>query len=180
MENFEFPILYLKRLILRECSISDTDDLFMLAKDPELTVNLTWESHKTREDTLNFINSIKNDENQITWAICHKESNQIMGIICLRVNRKNSCGELGYWVGVPYWNKGYMTEVVKEVISFSFNNLKLNRVQALHFLSNPASGRVMEKSGMSFEGTLREYILSKEYKDCKMYSVLKREYELLD
>jgi len=175
MKKQDFPVLKSKRLILRQCLISDADELFNLAKDPKLTVNLSWENHKNINETCDFIESIQNTENKFIWAICNKNNNKIMGIIDLRISIKNSMGEMGYWIGVPYWNKGYMTEVVKSVIKFAFDVLNLNRIQALHFLSNPASGRVMEKCNMVFEGILREYLFHKVYHDCKIYSILRKD-----
>ena len=68
-------------------------------------------------------------------------------------------GKQGYWLGKDYWNKGYATEAVKAVIGYGFEKLRLNRIYAGHFTKNPASGRVMQKTGMTHEGLGREHIL---------------------
>jgi ribosomal-protein-alanine N-acetyltransferase len=60
-----------------------------------------------------------------------------------------------YWIGVPYWGKGYATEAAREAVRYAFEDLGLHRLYAAHFGSNPASGKVMRKIRMSYEGTLR-------------------------
>ena len=62
-------------------------------------------------------------------------------------------GTLGYWVGVPYWGRGYATEAAEAVLAHAFGALGLHRVQATHLTRNPASCRVMEKLGMRVEGS---------------------------
>ena len=172
-----FPTLTSERLTLRRCVPSDLDCFYHLASNPELTQNLTWDYHKSREETNNFINSMKEGYDNganTTWTICDKGTDEFMGLITLRIANRQLRAEVGYWIGVPHWNKGYMSEALKALISFCFNVLSLNRIQAEHFICNPASGRVMQKCGMKFEGILREYIYCNGvYQDCKMYSILK-------
>ncbi|MFU8772395.1 MAG: GNAT family N-acetyltransferase [Anaerolineales bacterium] len=80
-------------------------------------------------------------------------------------------------MGKPYWKQGYCTEAAKEVIRYSFEQLGLNRVQARHMTKNPASGRVMQKVGMQYEGTLRQSLLRWEtFEDAAMYSILRDEF----
>ena len=87
------------------------------------------------------------------FTICLRESGRIVGVISL-------CGEsrddlkAGYWIGVPHWNKGYATEALHRVLRYAFNHLRLPRLQARHFPHNPASGRVMLKAGLHFEGVI--------------------------
>jgi len=60
--------------------------------------------------------------------------------------------ELGYWIGVPYWSNGYCTEAARALVTYGFEELELDSVQARHLVENPASGRVMNKLGMRCEG----------------------------
>ena len=76
---------------------------------------------------------------------------------------------MGYWISIPYRNNGYASEAVKTVIEYGFSKLGLKRIQAVHGVNNPASGRVLEKAGMKYEGTLRLY---NGVSDEKMYSVI--------
>ena len=81
--------------------------------------------------------------------------------------------ELGYWIGVPFWNRGYATEAAEAVIKFGFEELGLNRIEAEHFTRNPASWRVMEKLGMTLEGVRRQHVLKEdELEDLALYAVL--------
>jgi ribosomal-protein-alanine N-acetyltransferase len=76
-----------------------------------------------------------------------------MGLV---IHRSHDSGELGYWIGKPYWGRGYATEAAAAVLDFAFGPLALHRVEATHFTRNPASGRVMEKLGMRLEGVFRD------------------------
>jgi ribosomal-protein-alanine N-acetyltransferase len=71
--------------------------------------------------------------------------------VTLREEQGERCGELGYWIGVQYWNKGFATEAAHALLGFAFGKLGCGRIMARHFASNPASGRVMQKLGMTVE-----------------------------
>ena len=84
--------------------------------------------------------------------------------------------EIGYWIGKPYWSQGYCTEAAREVVRYGFEVLNLNRIQARHMTKNPASGRVMEKVGMKYEGRLRQSLLRwDQFEDVAIYSILRDE-----
>lgn len=86
--------------------------------------------------------------------------------------------ELGYWVGVPYWGRGYVTEAALRVVAWGFEVLKLDRVYAVCLESNRGSSRVMEKIGMRHEGTLRHHLRKwGEVHDARMYGILRSEWE---
>jgi [ribosomal protein S5]-alanine N-acetyltransferase len=74
---------------------------------------------------------------------------------------------------VKRWGCGYATEAVRALVSYGFTELRLNRIQGRHLIRNPASGRVMQKIGMSYEGTFRQSIRKWDlYEDLAMYSIL--------
>jgi ribosomal-protein-alanine N-acetyltransferase len=98
-----------------------------------------------------------------------------MGLV---INQKHESAELGYWIGKPYWGNGYGTEAAKAVLHYGFTVLGLNRIYATHMSRNPASGRVMEKIGMKYEGCSRQHVKKWDvFEDLKMYAILKSEYE---
>jgi RimJ/RimL family protein N-acetyltransferase len=110
------------------------------------------------------------------------ETGYLVGAIVLRVTEDpdERRGELGYWVGVPYWNKGFATEAVRAVLDFGFSRRHLHRITAYHFCNNPASGRVLQKVGMTYEGTLRAHQFKwGEYLDVALYGLLDDEWERL-
>jgi RimJ/RimL family protein N-acetyltransferase len=84
---------------------------------------------------------------------------------------------MGYWLGVPHWNQGYMTEAARRVIQFGFEQQDLHRMVACHFTINPASGRVMVKAGMTYEGILRQHVRKAEqFFDLACYGILRSEF----
>lgn len=84
---------------------------------------------------------------------------------------------MGYWIGVPYWNKGYATEAASAVIEFGFNEMMLNKIHAHHMGNNESSGKVMIKNGMEKEGYFKKHILKNgEYLDTVFYGILREDY----
>jgi RimJ/RimL family protein N-acetyltransferase len=99
---------------------------------------------------------------------------KLIGTVGLLIDREDQRAELGYWIGKPYWNQGYCTEAARAAIDFGFEQLGLNRIYAHHFVRNPASGRVLQKLGMSYEGRLRQHVRKWDaFEDLELYAVLK-------
>ncbi len=112
------------------------------------------------------------------YAITLLENRQLIGSIGLVAVPDHQRAELGYWLGQPYWNWGYTTEAARELLRYGFTELELNRIYASHYGRNPASGRVMQKIGMQYEGTLRQHIAKwGQFEDMKLYGILRSEFE---
>ena len=110
-----------------------------------------------------------------------RETNELVGSIGMILTPEHQRGEIGYWIGVPYWNRGYATEAGIAVVEYGFRELDLNRIDAHHFGANPASGRVLEKLGMTCEGRMRQNICKwGELKDTVHYAILREEYKASD
>jgi RimJ/RimL family protein N-acetyltransferase len=91
----------------------------------------------------------------------------------LAISREHSRAELGYWIGVPYWRRGFATEAGRSIVRFGFEELGLHRVQARHLERNPASGSVLRKLGMQLEGIHRHAVRKwGVFEDVALYSVL--------
>ncbi|PUB35691.1 RimJ/RimL family protein N-acetyltransferase [Elizabethkingia sp. YR214] len=106
-----------------------------------------------------------------TFAIREKEG-KIIGAIGLH-DRSDNKAELGYWIAVPFWNKGYATEAASAILNFGIKELKFHKIYATHFIHNPASGKIMEKIGMQKEAILKHHIKKEEqYLDIQMYSLI--------
>jgi ribosomal-protein-alanine N-acetyltransferase len=96
-----------------------------------------------------------------------------VGAVGLILAPAHDRAELGYWIGAPYWGRGYATEASRAVVRWGFEGLGLRRIHASHFPRNPASGRVLEKLGMRHEGTLRQHVKKwDEYLDLESYGLL--------
>jgi ribosomal-protein-alanine N-acetyltransferase len=177
----QIPVIESERLKLRELSMDDVDDIYGYASIPEVSTFLLWYPHKSKQDSIDFINFAKNmfeKDISIIWGIELKEEKKLIGIFDLRTAQIiNGCVEIGYVISSTYWNKGYISEAIKVIIKFCFEELKLNRVEAHCDEENLGSARVMEKAGMKYEGTLREKLFVKDkYRSMKLYSILKKEY----
>ena len=98
---------------------------------------------------------------------------QLIGCIGLAIDHQNENAELGYWLGQPYWNLGYMTEAAGAVLEYGFETLGLHRIYAHHMSRNPGSGRVLVKIGMQWEGRLREHTRKwGVFEDVELYGLL--------
>ena len=114
-------------------------------------------------------------KDRATFAVT-TEAEGLIGAIGLHLRLGHQRAELGYWIGLPFWNRGYATEAARAIIAFGFESLGLNRIHASHLTRNPASGRVMEKAGMRFEGTLRQHVVRwGRLEDLNTYAVLRSE-----
>ena len=166
----EFLIITPK-IILREVNITDDEKIFSAMACPEI--------HSMHSNEFNHISDVrryipvliqeyKNGKYR-TLAIAEKKTNELCGTITIDIHKYISRAELGYWIAIPHRNKGYASEAVRTIIEYGFSKLNLKRIQAYHSIDNPASGRVLEKAGMVFEGILRLY---NGITDEKMYSAI--------
>ncbi|WP_270181285.1 GNAT family N-acetyltransferase [Alkalihalobacillus sp. CinArs1] len=107
-----------------------------------------------------------------------KDHDELIGTICIRVDKKNHRGELGYWIGRSYWGEGFATEAVKRMITFGFTDLELNKVWATAITRNKGSIKVLQHAGMVREGVLREdRIVLGTYEDAEVYGMLRSEFD---
>jgi RimJ/RimL family protein N-acetyltransferase len=101
----------------------------------------------------------------------------LVGCVGLDRHDPNNRAELGYWIGVAHWGKGYATEASAAVLRWGFESLNLNKIIAHHFGRNPASGRVLEKLGMRREGLFRRHTKKwNGYEDIVAYGILREEF----
>ena len=172
-----------ERLIIRQFSEEDAADMFNnWASDEEVTRCLTWPTHGSIDITKKvigmWIEEYKNLE-YYQWAIELKESRSVIGSISLMsIDNHNENCEVGYCIGKAFWNRGIVTEAFSKVIEFAFDELGFQRITARHQADNTASGKVMEKCGLKYEGQLRKILRNSRgiLVDCKYYSILKDEY----
>ena len=115
----------------------------------------------------------------LTLAVTLRETGELMGAMSLMIERDHQIAELGYWMGLPYWGQGYATEAAQALVDFGFSKMALRKVFALHFGSNVASGRVMQKIGMTLEGVQRKQELKWErVEDLILYGILREEWQI--
>jgi RimJ/RimL family protein N-acetyltransferase len=181
-ESLERPTLTTERLILRPFELADAARVQQLAgvrEIAEMTGHIPYPyPDGAAEEWIATHEMEWKRGDGITFAIVGRDTGELIGAIGLTIRAENHRAELGYWLGVPYWNHGYTTEAARAVIRFGFENLRLNRVYASHFARNPASGRVMQKSGMQYEGTLRQHFVRwNNPEDLVYYGILDDEWK---
>jgi ribosomal-protein-alanine N-acetyltransferase len=114
----------------------------------------------------------------LTLAIAWRTTNELLGAIGLSLAPEHHSAEMGYWIGVPFWDQGICTEAARALIDHGFAVLDLNRIHAHHFSRNAASGRVLEKAGMTREGFRRGAILKwGHYEDITLYGIVRSDWE---
>lgn len=91
------------------------------------------------------------------FAVELRETGELVGAITINPHEQHKRASLGYWCAVSHWGRGYATEAVRAVIDYGFRDLALNRVHAECHGDNPASRRVLEKAGLTYEGRLRQH-----------------------
>jgi ribosomal-protein-alanine N-acetyltransferase len=168
-----------ERLIVRSPVLQDAADIFRnYAQDPEVTKYLTWEAHSDIAQTEQWIQYCMQNAETSSGLICvifHKIDRQAVGMFDFRFDGFKA--EFGYVLAKKYWGKGLMTEAVKPALERVYRMPEIFRIWAVHDVDNPASGRVMEKLGLVYEGTLGRFSLhpniSKEPRDARLYALCK-------
>lgn len=175
------PTLETDRLIIRKFTETDIDDFYEYVSDDEVTRYLLWDTYKNKDVAREYIASIIEKYNRYElapWGIELKENSKLVGSIdFVKYDYKNFSAEIGYVLNRNYWNKGIMTEALKTIIKFGFEEMNLIRIEMRHNVMNIGSERVIQKNGLKYEGTLRKKeFLKKEFVDVKYYSILKEEF----
>ncbi|MBN1880311.1 GNAT family N-acetyltransferase [bacterium] len=180
----QIPKIEAERLSLRPFNIDDASEVRRLAgdraiADTTLAIPHPYEDGMAEQWISTHADAFEKDQG-VTWAIVRKEDGALVGAISLMGMRKGHQAELGYWIGKPYWNRGYCTEAVRVAVQYAFEELDLIRVHACHLSRNPASGRVMLKVGMEHEGCRRQHVMKwGKAEDLELYGILRQDRENL-
>lgn len=153
-------VFHTERLTIRRWQEEDAHSLYEYAKDPDIGPIAGWPPHNNIEESLDVIKNVLNGAE--CYAICEKGSDKAIGAVELKLNghtdmtdRDDEC-ELGYWLGKPFWGRGYMPEAVKELLRHAFEDLGMTTVWCGYYDGNQKSKRVQEKVGFVFHHTCRE------------------------
>lgn len=168
-----------ERLLLRQWRLEDLDDLYEYAQNPELGTMQGWKPHSSREISLGVLTSfIESDE---VWAIVHKDNQKAIGQLKIYPDRNRGKCEakyISYVLSVSYWGRGYMTEAVKRMIKYAFENMNIDLLTAIHYPHNLRSKRVIEKCGFQYEVTIPQgqTLYDGQVFDTVCYSLSKEDY----
>jgi ribosomal-protein-alanine N-acetyltransferase len=176
--NFNpFPDLETDRLLLRRVDAGDVKEILMLRSNPETMQFIPRPLLKTDEEALEHIAMIdqKIEANEgINWAITLKDSPKLIGIIGhYRIKPEHYRAEIGYMLLPDYHKRGIITEAVKAVVHYGFNDLKLHSIEAIIAPENIGSAKVLEKNGFIKEAHFKEYeFYNGKFLDSVIYSLL--------
>ena len=150
-------LLRTERLILRPWEETDAESLYEYAKDDRVGPITGWPPHTSVENSLEIIRTVLSEPE--TYAVCLKEDNRAIGSIGLMVGKRSNLGlpetegEIGYWLGVPFWGRGLIPEAVRELMRYAFEDLHLETLWCGYFDGNEKSRRVQEKCGFIYHHT---------------------------
>lgn len=145
---------------MRSWKESDAENLYEYAKDPNVGPIAGWPVHTSVENSREIIRDVLSAEE--TYAVCLKEDGKAIGSIGLMVgvasnlNIPDTEGEIGYWIGVPFWGRGLIPEAVNELLRHGFEDLKLDKIWCGYFEGNTKSKRVQEKCGFVYHHTNKD------------------------
>lgn len=173
------PVLRTPRLALRPFRVADAADVVRLAGAREIADTTVMIPHPYHGDAaiawIAELAELWAMRTHVTFAITGAADDAVIGAVGLSyIDDVHAQAELGYWIGVPAWGRGYATEAAARVIAFAFGDLGLNRVYAHCMLRNPSSARVLEKVGMRREGVLRQRVRKwGVFEDVALYATLR-------
>jgi len=170
------------RLNLRPLALNDAPTVASLAGRREIADTTLSIPHPYSEqqaiDWISRHSASRSGGREMVFALVTKQDIELVGTAGLRdIDQEHGQAEMGFWVAVDWWGRGYATEAAQALLRFGFEALKLNRIYAHHMLRNPASGRVLEKIGMKREGVLRERVRKwGVFEDVAILSILRKEW----
>ena len=176
------PQLETERLILRQWSRKDAQDLYEYASNPDVGPHAGWKPHASVSESRFIIDELFRQNT--TWAITEKGVGKPIGSIGFEPDKYRpeiNSREMGYSLAKEHWKKGYMTEAAKRLIRYGFDELKLDVLMIRTSDVNLRSQRVIEKCGFTYEGTLRRAyrLYDGQIREVRCYSMLCEEYEKL-
>lgn len=149
-----------ERLILRPWVEDDAESLYEYAKDPAVGPVAGWPAHTSVENSLEIIKNVLSAPE--TYAVCLKEDNKAIGSIGLISPMQSHTAaakdetEVGYWIGVPFWGKGYIPEAVRAMQKRAFEDLGYNAMWCGYYDGNEKSMRCQEKCGFIYHHTEKD------------------------
>ena len=173
-----FPTLTTDRLVLREISHQDAEDIYSYFSDERVTKYYGMNTFKNIEEAENLIEAFSSNFSQkrgIRWAIERKDTKGLIGTIGFNLwSPTHKRAEIGYEIHPDFWRVGYTSEALNRVVEYGFNELELTRIGAVVFLENSASNQLLLKNGFEKEGILKKYMYQNNVPyDVNIFSKLK-------
>ncbi|KAB7709080.1 GNAT family N-acetyltransferase [Bacillus aerolatus] len=180
----EFPIIETRRLILREVTTEDANDMFNYLSDKNVVKPMglvPCQKVKDVWDEIRWYKSIYKEGTGIRWGITLKDAGKVIGSCgFLNMLTKHYRAEVGYELSKGYWGRGIASEALEAVVKYGYQHFQLERIEALIEPSNLPSQKLVEKQGFRREGLLRHYEFTYgKFDDLYMYSIIKEDFNLI-
>jgi ribosomal-protein-alanine N-acetyltransferase len=186
MKHLGTKELETNRLILRKFELSDTEAIYYnWANDNEVTKYLMWPTHKDISVTSSVLRewvSKYGDDQFYQWAIVLKSNGNdpIGSISIVKMDDSIKMVHVGYCIGKKWWHQGITSEALSAIVRFFFEEVEVNRIESRHDPKNPNSGKVMEKCGLIYEGTVKQGDWNNQgICDYSMYGLVLEDYKKL-
>jgi ribosomal-protein-alanine N-acetyltransferase len=172
-----FPILTTERLLLREITENDAARILALRSNETVMRYIERPHAKTEADALAYINSISialQNNNGITWGICFKDDETLLGTIGFwRIEKEHYRAEIGYMLDDAFQRRGIMQDAMNAALDYAFDVMHLHSVEANVNPSNTASIKILEKNNFVHEAHFREnYYYNGKFLDSFTFSLL--------
>lgn len=170
------------RLILKPYEKAFADDIFQVVKRKEIADTMIMIPHpyprEVVDDWIDYLQQSFEEGSAYEFSVFLKENNRYIGNCGLvAFSKVHKHAEVGYFIDVEEWGKGYATEACRKIIDYGFQHHQLNRIYSRCMVRNAASRKVMEKSGMTFEGRHRQQFLKDGvYEDMDYFAILAEDY----
>ena len=174
--NFDpFPALETHRLLLRKISFDDAEDIFLLRTNEDAMKYINKPKLKSVDDAVELI-KVMNSPDRIQWGITLKNENKIIGTIGYhKIEKDHYRAEIGYMLHPHFWNTGLISEAIKKVTYFGFNEIKLHSIEAIINPGNTISRKILQKFNFIKEAYFKEnFFFEGKFFDSEVYSLVKR------
>jgi ribosomal-protein-alanine N-acetyltransferase len=170
-----------EKVRLRQIRTDDAEQVYPLLNNDAILSNLAWDGpadlKEVHDSYSRWVEEMKNGDG-CRLAIEDIEQTGIIGCIDIRFPRHPQQADIGYWLGEPFWNRGYMTDAVRLACYLSFHYLDTVKTAAGVFVGNSGSRRALEKNGFSLDGTMRSQFYKRgRWVDIWLFSLLRSEWE---
>lgn len=169
------PSIQTSRLLLRPFTLDDANNISQIARSPQVLDTSMWLPEHTEAEWIGSHAENYNAGATVHFAIQHR--GELCGYVGASLSLADRYADMGFFIDSQFWNRGFATESCTAFIEFSIHKLELHRIASAHFSRNLASGRVMQKLGMTYEGTLRQRVYKDGvYEDLELYGLLDSEW----
>lgn len=179
MQSLSFPCLKTKRLIFRQITPTDIQNIYKGLSNPKVIkyYGISFDSLEATEEQMIWYRDLEQNETGIWWAICSLDNNVFYGAGGFNnLNKEHKKAEIGFWLLPEFWGQGFMQEAFPLICDYGFNKLDLNRIEGFVDSENTNCKKAVERLNFKFEGTMRDCEIKEgKYLSVAIYSKLKND-----